>query len=140
MYLLITHEDPLHHFPTVAPMSPPQHPHTSPLYNTPTPTHNTPSQHTHTPLTTPPHHPPHPLVSGPGAQIGGMCACRCSGSTAVKYGSMRENVLNLTAVLSDGTIIKTGSRARKSSAGRGFQHTLPCRHTCQLHSVNKHSK
>ena len=60
-----------------------------------------------------------PLDPGPGATIGGMCACRCSGSTAVKYGSMRENVLNLTAVLADenGTIIKTGSRARKSSAG-----------------------
>jgi D-lactate dehydrogenase (cytochrome) len=49
--------------------------------------------------------------------VGGMCATRCSGSTAVKYGSMRENVLNLTAVLADGTIIRTGSRARKSSAG-----------------------
>lgn len=46
-----------------------------------------------------------------------MCACRCSGSTAVRYGSMRENVLNVTAVLADGTIIRTGSRARKSSAG-----------------------
>jgi hypothetical protein len=42
-----------------------------------------------------------------------MCACRCSGSTAVRYGSMRENVLNVTAVLPDGTVIKTGSRARK---------------------------
>ena len=40
-----------------------------------------------------------------------------SGSTAVRYGSMRENVLNLTAVLADGTIVRTGSRARKSSAG-----------------------
>ena len=39
-------------------------------------------------------------------------ALYCSGSTAVRYGSMRENVLNLTAVLSDGTIVKTGSRAR----------------------------
>jgi D-lactate dehydrogenase (cytochrome) len=58
-----------------------------------------------------------PLDPGPGASIGGMCACRCSGSTAVRYGSMRENVLNVTAVLADGTIIKTGSRARKSSAG-----------------------
>ena len=58
-----------------------------------------------------------PLDPGPGASIGGMCACRCSGSTAVRYGSMRENVLSLTAVLPDGTIIKTGSRARKSSAG-----------------------
>jgi hypothetical protein len=54
--------------------------------------------------------------------IPGMCACRCSGSTAVRYGSMRENVLNLTAVLSDGSIIKTGSRARKSSAGM----YIPC--------------
>eukprot|EP01041_Mallomonas_annulata_P011618 gene11618-24322_t len=58
-----------------------------------------------------------PLDPGPGASIGGMCACRCSGSTAVRYGSMRDNVLNVTAVTSDGTIIKTGSRARKSSAG-----------------------
>jgi D-lactate dehydrogenase (cytochrome) len=58
-----------------------------------------------------------PLDPGPGASVGGMCACRCSGSTAVRYGSMRENVLNVTAVLSDGTIIKTGSRARKCSAG-----------------------
>ena len=58
-----------------------------------------------------------PLDPGPGASIGGMCACRCSGSTAVRYGSMRENVLNVTAVLADGTIVKTGSRARKCSAG-----------------------
>mmetsp|Transcript_30234 Transcript_30234/g.50577 ORF Transcript_30234/g.50577 Transcript_30234/m.50577 type:complete len:426 (-) Transcript_30234:1340-2617(-) len=58
-----------------------------------------------------------PLDPGPGASIGGMCACRCSGSTAVRYGSMRDNVLSLTAVLPDGTIIKTGSRARKSAAG-----------------------
>jgi len=60
-----------------------------------------------------------PLDPGPGASIGGMCACRCSGSTALRYGSMRENVLSLTAVLpdKDGTIFKTGGRARKSSAG-----------------------
>ena len=58
-----------------------------------------------------------PLDPGPGASVGGMCACRCSGSTAVRYGSMRENVLNITAVLADGTIVNTGSRARKSSAG-----------------------
>lgn len=49
--------------------------------------------------------------------MGGMCACRCSGSTAVRYGSMRENVLGLTAVLPDGTVFHAGSRARKSSAG-----------------------
>lgn len=44
-------------------------------------------------------------------------AFSCSGSTAVRYGSMRENVLSLTAVLPDGTVFTTGSRARKSSAG-----------------------
>ena len=58
-----------------------------------------------------------PLDPGPGASVGGMCACRCSGSTAVRYGSMRDNVLNVTAVLPDGQVIKTGSRARKCSAG-----------------------
>ncbi len=58
-----------------------------------------------------------PLDPGPGASIGGMCACRCSGSTAVKYGTMRDNVLGVTAVLADGTVLKTGTRARKSAAG-----------------------
>jgi len=58
-----------------------------------------------------------PLDPGPGASIGGMCATRCSGSTALRYGSMRENVLSVTAVLADGSIIHTGGRARKSSAG-----------------------
>jgi D-lactate dehydrogenase (cytochrome) len=58
-----------------------------------------------------------PLDPGPGASVGGMIATRCSGSTAVRYGSMRENVLNITAVLPDGTILTTGGRARKSSAG-----------------------
>ena len=63
-----------------------------------------------------------------GASIGGMCACRCSGSTAVRYGSMRENVLSLTAVLSDGTIVRTGSRARKSSAGGAKFDRYLCMH------------
>ncbi|KQK20806.1 D-lactate dehydrogenase [cytochrome], mitochondrial [Brachypodium distachyon] len=58
-----------------------------------------------------------PLDPGPGATIGGMCATRCSGSLAVRYGTMRENVINLQAVLPNGDVIKTGSRARKSAAG-----------------------
>ena len=58
-----------------------------------------------------------PLDPGPGASIGGMCATRCSGSMAVKYGTMRDNVLKLKAVLMDGRVIETGTRARKSAAG-----------------------
>ncbi|KAG6484259.1 hypothetical protein ZIOFF_061054 [Zingiber officinale] len=46
-----------------------------------------------------------------------MCATRCSGSLAVRYGTMRDNVINLQVVLGNGEIIKTGSRARKSAAG-----------------------
>ncbi len=56
----------------------------------------------------------------PGAEdatLGGMAATRASGTTTVRYGSMRENVVNLTAVLASGEIIKTAHRARKSSAG-----------------------
>lgn len=54
---------------------------------------------------------------GPGAQIGGMIGTSCSGTNAYRYGTMRENVVNLTVVLADGTIIKTRQRPRKSSAG-----------------------
>ncbi|KAL3029814.1 hypothetical protein AAZX31_03G185600 [Glycine max] len=58
-----------------------------------------------------------PLDPGPGASIGGMCATRCSGSLAVRYGTMRDNVISLKVVLANGDIVKTASRARKSAAG-----------------------
>lgn len=58
-----------------------------------------------------------PVDPGPTAKIGGMIGTNCSGTNAVKYGTMRDWVINLTIVLADGSIIKTRRRPRKSSAG-----------------------